>query len=123
MPSDAHMPNFPKVDMDALMAIQKANIETFSAAQKIIFDLAQTVAQRQAEMMKESFARSEAMMKSFDGKKEPQAYVDEARVAVEKAMAEIKETMDLSMKAQNEVVDLFVKRAQANFDEARKTSA
>ncbi len=123
MPSDAHMPNFPKVDMDALMAIQKANIETFSAAQKIIFDLAQTVAQRQAEMMKESFARSEAMMKSFDGKKEPQAYVDEARVAVEKAMAEVKETMDLSMKAQNEVVDLFVKRAQANFDEARKTSA
>jgi hypothetical protein len=31
--------------------------------------------------------------------------------------------MDLSMKAQTEVVDLFVKRATANFDEAKTLSS
>lgn len=123
MATDTHTPKLPKFDFDAVMAIQKANIETFSAAQKILFDLMQNMAQRQAEMVKESYSRTEAMMKGFDSKKEPQAYVEEARAAMEKAMTDVKETVDLSMKAQNEVVDLFVKRTQANFDEARNIAA
>ena len=46
----------PKLDFDALVALQKANIETMLAAHKIVFDLAQTVAKRQAELMKELIA-------------------------------------------------------------------
>jgi hypothetical protein len=38
-------------------------------------------------------------------------------------MADVKDTMDLGLKAQNEVVDLFVKRATANFDEAKQIAA
>jgi phasin family protein len=116
-------PQFPKFDMEAYLALQRANVETFVAAQKIFYDFAQTVAKRQGELMSEYFAKTETMMKSYDSKKQPQEYVDEAKAAVEKAMADAKETMDLGVKAQTEVVDLLVKRASANFEEVNKTIA
>ena len=63
--SKTTFPQVPKFDMAALVALQKANIETLVAAQKILYDLVQTVAKKQAEYIKESFARSEAMFKGF----------------------------------------------------------
>lgn len=121
--SSTSVPPLPKFDVEALFALQKSNVETFVAAQKILFDLAQTIAKRQSELLKESFVQSEAFFKGFDAKKQPQAYVDDAKAAVEKAIAEAKETIDLGLKAQTEVVDLFVKRASANFEEAKTLAA
>lgn len=114
----------PKFDFDAVVALQKANVETMVAAQKIIFDLAQTVTKRNVELVKEFLAKAEGTMKAgFDAKKQPAAYVEEAKSAVEKALADAKETLDLGIKAQNEVVDLFVKRASANFDQVKSLAA
>ena len=123
MTTTGFQPVFPKLDVDAMMAMQTANMETFVSAQRIMFDLAQTVAKRQAELLKESFAKSETLLKGFDAKKQPADYMDEARAAMEKAMADAKETMDLGLKAQNEVVDLFVQRATKNFDEVKAFAA
>ena len=117
------LPAMPKFDVEALVGLHKANVETFVAAQKILFDLAQTVAKKQVEYVKESMAKTEAMFKSFDAKKQPAVYADELKAAVEKAMAEVKETVDLGIKAQGEVVDLFVKRATANFQEIKAVAA
>ena len=102
-----------------MVAFHRANLDTFVAAQRILFDLAQTMAKKQSDLFKELMASSESMLKGYDAKKQPGAYVDEVKAAMEKAMAEVKETVDLGMKAQSEVVDLFVKRASANFDEAK----
>ena len=117
------MPAMPKFDVEALVTLHKANVETFVAAQKILFDLAQTVAKKQVEYVKEMMAKTEAMFKGFDAKKQPAVYADELKAAVEKAMAEVKETVDLGIKAQSEVVDLFVKRATANFEEIKAVAA
>ncbi len=116
-------PSFPKFDVEAWMALHKANLETVVAAQKIVFDFWQTVAKRQVEMMKETLGKAEGFMKGFDAKKQPKEYVEEAKAVLEKAMADAKETLDLGMKAQAEVVDLFVKRATANLDEAKSLAA
>jgi phasin family protein len=113
----------PKVDVESMLGLYKANIETFVAAQRIMFDFSQTLARRQVELLKESFANAETMFKGWDAKKQPQAYVEEAKAAIEKAMSDAKETLDLGMKAQHEVVDLFVKRATANFDEVKTLAA
>lgn len=116
-------PSFPKFDVEAWMALHKANLETVVAAQKIVFDFWQTVAKRQVEMMKETLGKADTFMKGFDAKKQPKEYVEEAKAVLEKAMADAKETLDLGMKAQAEVVDLFVKRATANLDEAKSLAA
>jgi phasin family protein len=113
----------PKFDLDALVALQQANVDTMIAAQKIIFDLAQTLAKRQAEFLKDAYGKVEASFKGFDGKKQPAAYVEEAKAVIEKAVADAKETTDLALKAQNEVVDLFVKRATANFEQVKTLAA
>ena len=68
-------------------------------------------------------AKTEVMFKGFDAKKQPAGYADEVKAAVEKAMADVKETVDLGIKAQSEVVDLFVKRATANFEEMKAVAA
>ena len=118
------LPAMPKFDVEAFVALQKANVETVVAAQKILFDLAQTVAKKQVEMVKEMMAKTEALVKGgFDGKRQPVAYADEVKAAMEKAMADVKETVDLGIRAQSEVVDLFVKRATANFEEIKAIAA
>ena len=119
----SYAPIAPKFDLDAVVALQKANLETVVAAQRIFFDLAQTVAKRQAEFVKEAFARIETAFKGYDSKKQPQVYVDEFKAVVEKAMADVKETVDLGIKAQSEVVDLFVKRATQNFEDVKALAA
>jgi phasin family protein len=116
-------PAMPKLDVEALVALQRANLETVVAAQRIFLDLAQTVAKRQAELVREGFAKAGVMFKAFDAQREPQSYVDEVKAVVEKAMADAKETMDLGIKAQSEVVDLFVKRATKNLEEVRALAA
>lgn len=113
----------PKFDVESALALYKANIETVVAAQKVMFDFSQTMARRQVEIVKESFARAEQYMRGLDVKKQPQSYVDDARAAIEKAMADVKEAMDMGMRAQSEVVDLFVKRASANFEGAKTLAA
>ena len=88
-----------------------------------MFDLAQTVAKKQVEMSRKRWPRPTPMFKGFDAKKQPAVYADEMKAAVEKAMADVKETVDLGIKAQSEVVDLFVKRATANFEEMKAVAA
>ena len=120
----AKLPTFPKFDLDALVALQKANIETMMAAQKIMIDFAQTLAGRNMAMGKESFAQVEAMLSGgLDTKKQPQAFVDEAKVSVEKVVANAKESVDLGVKAQKEVVDLLVARANANLEQVKTLAA
>jgi phasin family protein len=114
---------FQTFDIEAFVSMQKANVETMIAAQKIIFDLTQTIAKRQSELLKEAYGKFEVSMKGFDGKKQPAAYVDDAKAVIEKAVADAKETTDLALKAQTEVVDLFVKRATANFDHVKTLAA
>ncbi len=116
-------PAFPKFDLEGWVALHKANLETAVAAQKIIFDLWQTIAKRQVELAKESFARFDGFVKGFDAKKQPKEYVEDAKAVLEKAMADAKETLDLGMKAQAEVVDLLIKRATANLDEVKALAA
>lgn len=116
-------PAFPKVDVEALFALQRANLETLFQAQKLVFDLFETLSRRQAEVVKEVLAKAEAYTRGFDPARQPKAYVEEARAAVEKAMAEVRQAVELGLETQKKVVELFVQRAAANLDEMRKIAA
>jgi len=116
-------PEIPKFDVGAFLAIHRANFETVVAAQWIFFDLAQTVAKRQAEFVNDAFAHIETAFKAYDAEKQPAAYVDEMTAVVEKAMADVRETMDLGIKAQSEIVDLFVQRATRSLEHVKALAA
>ncbi|HET6469445.1 MAG TPA: TIGR01841 family phasin [Geminicoccaceae bacterium] len=108
-------PALPKFDGDAALALYDANVETLFAVQKVMFDLVRTVAGRQVALVKETLAKLEAATSNgIDGKRPTQSYIDEAKAAVEKAVADAKETVELGLKAQSEVSDLVTKRVKAN---------
>jgi hypothetical protein len=117
------MPAMPKFDVGRSSRIRRRTSMTVVSAQKIVFDLAQTVAKRNADMMREMFQRAGTMRRVADAGEQPQSYADEAKSAMAKVMADVKETMDLGIKAQGEVVDLFVKRATQNFEEVKALAA
>lgn len=109
----------PKVDMSAFFALQRANVETMVEAQRVMLDFTQTLTRRQADLVKELLDRAGSMMRDKDANDRPQNYMDEAKAVIEMTMADVKETMDLGVKAQNEVVDLFMKRASQNFEDVK----
>lgn len=118
------VPTFPKFDADAVLALYDANVETMLAVQKIVIDFGRTLAGRQVAYAKDAQAKIEAALKGgIDTGKQPQAYVDEAKAAVEKAVADAKETVELGLKAQNEVAGLVTKRMKANLSQATATAA
>ena len=113
----------PKFDVDALMSLHRGNFETFVAVQKVWLDLAQTITRKNADLFRDYVGRAEGLAKGYDSQKQPQSYVDDMKAAVEKAVAEVKENVDLGMKAQSEVVDLVVKRANANIEGVKGLAA
>ncbi len=113
----------PKIDFEAWFQLQRANLETWLQAQKLVFDYSTTLGRKQLELVKELFGRAEGLVKGVDAKKQPQELVEEAKAAVDKAFQDLKEAVDLGLKTQSQVLELWFKRATANFEEVRKLAA
>ena len=109
----------PTLPLDQFFAMQRANMETLAETQRVVLDYAQTVGSRQAELMKAMVERFNAVMHRTNGKDRPDAYTDEVKAVMEKSMADLKETMDLGMKAQHEVFELLMKQAAKNLDDVK----
>lgn len=108
----------PKLDVNAVVAMQKANLDTFIQAQKIWTDAAQSIAKLQAGYVNDLVSRAQAMLAVRDPRN-ADSYVADARAAAEKAVTVAKQQIDLGAKAQAEVVDLVAKRVTANFEQAQ----
>jgi hypothetical protein len=108
------------LDVDAFVALQKKNVETLVAAQSIWSDLVRTLVERQGQLVKDAFANAQDYLQGgFDAKRQPQAYIEGAKVLFEKVFAEVKETAELGLKAQRAVAVLFGERTTANVAEGK----
>lgn len=111
---------FPKLDPEALLNLQKANLATVVEAHKILTDAARAIAELNAELVKETTQR-------FFGKAEtprtPEAILASARAGAQRAVTVAGEGLDLGIRAQGEVAELLVKRATANIDQLKAFAA
>ena len=112
----------PRFDLDAVVAMQRANLHTFVQAQKILTDAAQGIAKAQAGYVNEIVAQMQGAMARKDAKRSD-AYLAEMRAAAERAVTVATEQFGLGTKAQSEVVDLLTKRAVANFEHVKTMAA
>ena len=117
------IPTFPRIDVDAVVGLQKANIETVLKAQRIVSETAQAVVtlhagwlQKAAEQVRGAFTKAGATRK-------PEAVLADARAVAERAFAVARQEIDLGTRAQSEVVDLLAKRAAANLDQVKAFAA
>ena len=101
------MPMVPNIE--ALMAVQKRNMEALSAANRIALEGAQAVAQRHMELMQQTMSEVGETMKALSAGDGPQAkaatQTDLLKRAYERAVANTKEMSDLIQRANGEAVE------------------
>ncbi len=115
---------FPKFDMESLLAMQKANMDTIVQAQTVVLNAVQAAAKMQYGLVNEYVEQVQAMLNGrYDADKKPEAYFADAKAVADRVVSVAQCQMDLGMKAQAEAVDLIAKRAQQNVDELQKLAA
>jgi hypothetical protein len=119
----AVLPNLPTFNLDAFIALQKANVETLVQVQKILTDAAVAAWQAQVKRLDAWQTQLEGAFKTFDLSKKPEAYAKEAQSAVESAMAEAKVAVEDGVKVQREVAQILADRAVANLNELKALAA
>ena len=122
MLADFRMPAM--MDMDALAAAQRRNLEALSAANKVALEGAQAVARRHMEILQSSMTEmTEAMKSMSSGQETPQAkaarQAEMLKSAYEKAVGNMKEVADLIQKSNSEALNLLNRRFAEAMDEVK----
>ncbi len=117
------MENFkiPGVDMDVLVKNQKKNIETLNVANRTAVEGIQTLAQRQAEIlrqnMEEAVKASKEIASIGDPKEIPVKQVEIAKAAFENGLANMTELAEMTTKLNADAVEMISKRVAESFND------
>ncbi|MEK0085339.1 phasin family protein [Benzoatithermus flavus] len=112
----------PTFDLEAVFALQKANLAAVQEAQNVLLDAAQAIVKLQHGYASELVAEVEAALKAKEPKK-PETVVADAKAVAEKAVAAAKQGVELGVAAQRRVAELVTQRVQANLAELKRLAA
>ena len=115
---------FRPIDVEALMACQRRNIEAFSQANQLAVEGAQAVARRQIEIARQAFEDASVLFRDLA---QPVSAEDRiakntefAKQLIEKSVTNGREITELAAKAGSEAADVLRKRASESLDELRE---
>lgn len=113
----------PMVDVDALLAAQRRNIEAVSAANQVAADGVKAIAARHGEIVRSTVDDYTAAMRDLMAVRDPVSgatkQIELAKAAFEAAVANARELTDLAVKANSKAVDVLNKRVVEGLDEIR----
>jgi phasin family protein len=113
----------PGMDMEALLATQRRNIEVFSAANRVALEGAQAIAKRHMEIVQSAVAEMSENMKALAGTEAPQAkaarQAELMKAAYEKAVTNMRELADMIQRSNGEALGLLNKRFTETLDEMK----
>jgi phasin family protein len=96
-------------NIEALLAVQKRNMDALSAANRIALEGAQTVAKRHMEIMQQTMTELGDTMRALSATEAPQekaaTQTELMKRAYERAVANTKEMTDLIQRANGEAVE------------------
>ena len=113
---------FPKLDVDALFAAQKANLAVLQEAQNVLFDAAQAIFRAQYGWTMDMLANGENALRGSQTTK-PETLVADMQSTAERTVAVAEQSVDLAAAAQQRVAELVAQRAAANLDELKTLAA
>ena len=120
-----YMQNFqvPGMDSNPLMEMQKKNLEAITNANRVAFEGAQAVVQRQGEIMRQAMQEASDAMQQVNGAGSTEDRVAKqteiAKQAFETALKNIHELAEMTQKSNTEAMDYIQKRMTDSFDEMR----
>jgi phasin family protein len=114
----------PGVDMETVLATQRKNIEALTKANQLAIEGLQTVARRQAEILRAGFEEASALARDlFQNKSSSEDRVakqtEATKSALEKAFSNARELSEIVGKAQQEAFEIINKRMTESLDEVR----
>lgn len=113
----------PHVDVEALVAAQRRNIETLSTANKLALEGMQAVAKRNMEIMQQSLADMAEAMTAIATAEAPQAkaakQAELLKATYEKAMQNIRELQDMIQKMSGDTLGVLNRRVGEALDEVK----
>jgi phasin family protein len=123
--TEMKMPMMP--DVQALMALQRRNIEVLSAANKVALEGAQTVARRHMEIMQQTMQEMSEAIRALSGSAAPKqkaaTQTELLKQSYEHAVSNIKEISDLIQHANGEAIAMLNQRFSEAMDEMKSLLA
>lgn len=111
----------PAVDSSAMVEIQQKNLEVLTAANRIAFEGARALLERQVEIARETMTEAaEAVTEISSGKSVEARIARQAEVSksvYEKGVTNLRELTELSSKSSREAVDLLNSRVAESIEE------
>jgi phasin family protein len=114
----------PGVDVQAMMEARRKDVEAVVQANRIAFQGAQALVQRQSEILQQTMAEWQKAAQSLTGKEPGQAVGTQAELAkqaFEKALQNMRELAELAVKAQSDAYEVIKQRVQENIEQLRST--
>jgi phasin family protein len=117
----------PNVDVDAMAAFQRRNVEALTEANKLATDGVQAFATRQAEILKIAVDAYSDAMRGLMTFNDPQTSVAEqaeiAKASFETSNSNLRELTDIATKAQTKSLEVINKRVVEGIDEIQTLAA
>ncbi len=114
----------PGVDMDAIVASQRKNVEAVAAANRVAFEGMQAVARRQAEILQETMNEAtkaiDAVAKAGSPADAAAKQAELAKDAFERALGNMRELAEMVAKSNQEATNAVNKRITESLDEFKE---
>lgn len=116
----------PKADIDAMMASQRKTLEAVNAANQAALEGVRALSTRQAQIVRDAVADSQAAFDAIGKAKNPKDVVTKqtelAKKAYDKAVVDLSELRDLVNKTNVAASEPINARIQESFDEVKALS-
>ncbi|EXI75678.1 MAG TPA: phasin family protein [Candidatus Accumulibacter phosphatis] len=113
----------PGLNMDALVASQRDNLEALNAANRAAMEGVKAVGEWQLKILQETIQEMTSAIGGLSGVGSPQQLVaaetELAKKAFETAVSRMRELAEIVAKANQQAADAIVKRVPASLDEIR----
>jgi phasin family protein len=112
----------PGVDINALIATQRKDIEALAAANQQAYEGMQSLAKRQTEILRETMEAWQEAAKELAGKslsESAEIRTALAKSAFVKALGNMRDLAEMAIKSQAQVLEGLKKRAQENLEELK----
>lgn len=117
----------PGVDVDAILAAQRKNIEAVTAANQLAIEGLQAVIRRQAEILRASVEESSNYVNQVVAAGSPEEkaakQAELIKAAFEKSLANARELAELVAKSNNEAAEILSKRVSESLEEVKAAIA
>ena len=114
----------PGIDVDAVVASQRKNVEALAHASRAAFEGTQVVAKRQGEILQETMNQTakafDALTKAGSPSEVAAQQAELAKEAFEKALGNMRELAEMVTKAQQGAIDTITGRISQSLDEIKE---